>query len=114
MSANDPQRTFGTGSYTAEWGTRRSTPAPSDIGHATGHPPPRPASATGCGEDHQGRWLPPAQLSLLAAFQSLKLIENGANPKEVMVEMGHSNITDEDADTRRAERAERLATKLRS
>ena len=44
------------------------------------------------------------------------LIEDGANPKEVMVEMGHSNIamtydlyghlfTDEDADTRRAERA---------
>jgi integrase len=52
------------------------------------------------------------------------LIEDGANPKEVMVEMGHSRIamtydlyghlfTDEDADTRRAERAERLASKLR-
>jgi hypothetical protein len=51
------------------------------------------------------------------------LIKDGANPKEVMVEMGHSNIamtydlyghlfTDEDADTRRAERAERLAGKL--
>ena len=51
------------------------------------------------------------------------LIEDGANPKEVMVEMGHSNIamtydlyghlfTDADADTRRAERAERLASKL--
>ena len=48
------------------------------------------------------------------------LIEDGANPKEVMVEIGHSNIamtydlyghlfTDEDADTRRAERSERLA-----
>ena len=47
------------------------------------------------------------------------LTEDGANPKEVMVEMGRSNIamtydlyghlfTDEGADTRRAERAERL------
>jgi integrase len=52
------------------------------------------------------------------------LIDDGANPKEVMVEMGHSNIamtydlyghlfTDEDADTRRAQRAERLASTLR-
>ena len=43
------------------------------------------------------------------------LIENGANPKDVMVEMGHSNIamtydlyghlfTDEDADTRSDQR----------
>ena len=51
------------------------------------------------------------------------LIEDGANPKEVMVEMGHSNIamtydlyghlfTDADADSRRAELAERLASKL--
>jgi integrase len=60
----------------------------------------------------------------LRHFRSSMLIEDGANPKEVMVEMGHSNIamtydlyghlfTDEDADTRRAERAERLASKLR-
>ena len=61
----------------------------------------------------------------LRHFRASMLIEDGANPKEVMVEMGHSNIamtydlyghlfTDEDADTRRAERAERLASKLRS
>jgi integrase len=61
----------------------------------------------------------------LRHFRASMLIEDGANPKEVMVEMGHSNIamtydlyghlfTDEDADTRRAERAERLARKLRS
>jgi integrase len=60
----------------------------------------------------------------LRHFRASMLID-GANPKEVMVEMGHSNIamtydlyghlfTDEDADTRRAERAERLASKLRS
>ncbi|MGB6438382.1 MAG: tyrosine-type recombinase/integrase [Methyloceanibacter sp.] len=60
----------------------------------------------------------------LRHFRASMLIEDGANPKEVMVEMGHSNIamtydlyghlfTDEDADTRRAERAERLASKLR-
>jgi integrase len=60
----------------------------------------------------------------LRHFRASMLIEDGANPKEVMVEMGHSNIamtydlyghlfTDEDADTRRAERAERLAIKLR-
>jgi integrase len=60
----------------------------------------------------------------LRHFRASMLIEDGANPKEVMVEMGHSNIamtydlyghlfTDEDADTRRAERAERLAGKLR-
>ena len=59
----------------------------------------------------------------LRHFRASMLIEDGANPKEVMVEMGHSNIamtydlyghlfTDEDADTRRAERAERLASKL--
>ena len=57
-------------------------------------------------------------------FRASMLIEDGANPKEVMGEVGHSNIamtydlyghlfTDEDADTRRAERAERLASKLR-
>jgi integrase len=59
----------------------------------------------------------------LRHFRASMLIEDGANPKEVMVEMGHSNIamtydlyghlfTDADADTRRAERAERLAIKL--
>ena len=60
----------------------------------------------------------------LRHFRASMLIEDGANTKEVMVEMGHSNIattfdlyghlfTDEDADTGRAERAERLASKLR-
>jgi integrase len=60
----------------------------------------------------------------LRHFRASMLIEDGANPKEIMVEMGHSNIavtydlyghlfSDEDADTRRAERAERLASKLR-
>ena len=59
----------------------------------------------------------------LRHFRASMLIEDGANPKEVMMEMGHSNIamtydlyghlfTDEDADTRRAQRAERLASKL--
>ena len=62
--------------------------------------------------------------SFLAAWLTVWVaIEDGANPKEVMVEMGHSNIamtydlyghlfTDEDADTRRAERAERLTREL--
>jgi integrase len=60
----------------------------------------------------------------LRHFRASLLIEDGANPKEVMVEMGHSNIamtydqyghlfTDADADSRRAERAERLASQLR-
>ena len=59
----------------------------------------------------------------LRHFRASMLIADGANPKEVMVEMGHSNIamtydlyghlfTDDDADTRRAERAERLAILL--
>jgi integrase len=60
----------------------------------------------------------------LRHFRASMLIDDGANAKEVQVEMGHSAIAmtydryghlfhDEDADTRRAERAERLASKLR-
>ena len=56
----------------------------------------------------------------LRHFRASMLIADGCNPKEVMAEMGHSNIsmtydlyghlfTDDDAHTRRAERAERLA-----
>jgi integrase len=56
----------------------------------------------------------------LRHFPASMLIADGCNPKEVMAEMGHSNIsmtydlyghlfTDDDAHTRRAERAERLA-----
>ena len=59
----------------------------------------------------------------LRHFRASMLIADGANPKEVMVEMGHSNIamtydlyghlfTDDDAHARRVERAERLAREL--
>ena len=67
---------------------------------------------------------PKLNFHCLRHFRASMLIDDGANPKEVMVEMGHSNITmtydlyghlftDAAADTRRAERAERLAGKLR-
>lgn len=60
---------------------------------------------------------------LLRHFHASMLIADGANPKDVQVEMGHSGIqitydlyghlfTDEEADARRQERSERLAGKL--
>ena len=77
---------------------------------------------------HTGGWNPlqkAAKISRLnfhslRHFRASMLIADGANPKEVMVEMGHSSIamtydlyghlfTDDAAHTRRAERAERLA-----
>jgi integrase len=56
----------------------------------------------------------------LRHYHASRLIEDGANPKEIQAEMGHANIQmafnqyghlfkDEDADSRRRERAERLA-----
>jgi integrase len=77
---------------------------------------------------HTGGWNPlqkAAKISRLnfhslRHFRASMLIADGANPKEVMVEMGHANIAmtfdlyghlfqDDAAHTRRAERAERLA-----
>jgi integrase len=66
---------------------------------------------------------PKLNFHCLRHFRASLLIEDGANPKEVMAEMGHANIamtydlyghlfTDEDADKRRKERAERLAASL--
>jgi integrase len=68
---------------------------------------------------------PKLNFHCLRHFRASLLIEDGANPKEVMAEMGHANIamtydlyghlfTDEDADKRRKERAERLAVALSS
>jgi integrase len=60
----------------------------------------------------------------LRHFHASMLIEDGASPKEVMVELGHGSIqmtfdlyghlfTDEDSERRRSERADRLAEKIR-
>jgi integrase len=61
------------------------------------------------------------KLYALRHYHASALIEDGANPKEVQVEIGHSNISvtfdvyghlfhDDDAKLRRKERAERLAS----
>ncbi|WP_342643904.1 tyrosine-type recombinase/integrase [Rhodoligotrophos ferricapiens] len=67
--------------------------------------------------------LPKYNFHALRHFRASLLINDGANPKEVQVEMGHSSITitlglyghifrDEEADKRRRDRAERLASSL--
>lgn len=63
------------------------------------------------------------RLYSLRHYRASALIEDGANPKEVQVEMGHSDISvtfdvyghlfhDDDAKLRRKERAERLASQM--
>jgi integrase len=87
------------------------------------YPYSRLASATGRAKITKADGSPRLNFHCPRHFRASMLIEDGANPKEVMGEMGHSNIamtydlyghlfTDADADTRRAERAERLAGKL--
>jgi integrase len=66
---------------------------------------------------------PKLNFHCLRHFRASLLIEDQANPKEVMAELGHSNIamtydlyghlfTDDEASTRRKDRAERLARRL--
>lgn len=76
-------------------------------------------------EDKEGKPIMEAAYNLhaLRHFRASLLIADGANPKEVQVELGHSTITvtldlyghlfkDDAADKQRRERAERLATLL--
>ncbi|NKM81425.1 tyrosine-type recombinase/integrase [Rhizobium leguminosarum bv. viciae] len=75
--------------------------------------------------DDEGRPVlePLYNFHLLRHFHASMLIADGANPKEVQAEMGHSSIqitydlyghlfTDEESDKRRRERSERLAEQL--
>ena len=75
--------------------------------------------------DKEGRPVmePRYNFHALRHFHASMLIADGANPKEVQVEMGHNSIQvtydlyghlfkDEDADRRRKERSERLAELL--
>jgi integrase len=78
----------------------------------------RPVSGNDANTEPQAE--PRYNFHLLRHFHASMLIADGANPKEVQVEMGHAGIqitydlyghlfTDEEADKRRQERAARLA-----
>jgi integrase len=77
------------------------------------------------GRDSDGRPIMKARYNFhaLRHFHASMLIADNANPKEVQAELGHSSIkitydlyghlfTDEEADKRRSERSERLASQL--